>query len=151
MHTGAVEGSGVALRRLLAPACLLVLALLLAHVALMAGERHGEVMGPLHGHAASRSAAPVLVAPEAVGTTGGGVVTPEPAPHAPPASLGDCPARQAVLPLLVLLFLLVGTPRLFAVQPGGAGPFARPWGSRFSLPPPLAPARRRALLQVFLN
>ena len=151
MHTGAVEGSGAAARRTLTPACLLILALLLAHVALMADERHAEVMGPLHGHAASRSADPAPVAAKFGGATGGGAVAPEPAPHVPPASLGECPARQAVLPLLVLLFLLVGTPRLLAVQPGGAGPFARPWGSRFSLPAPLAPARRRALLQVFLN
>ncbi len=149
--TKVVQEPGVALRRGLAPVCLLILTLLLAHQALMISERHAEVMGSLRGHTVSRSAPSTPMGARVAGVADDRAVATEPAPHVPPVSLGECPAQQAVLPLLLLLLLLSGALRRFAIRPArGAVPYTRARGDRF-LPPPLAPARRRALLQVFLN
>ena len=128
--------------------CLFVLALLLTHVALMASERHGEVMGPPPaGIASTIEAAGAMIAkgvPHKDTSAGGR------APALPHSTLGDCPAQQAVLPLLLLLLVLAGLPRLHVAAPRATAPLLG-WRARFVLPPPLAPARRRAFLQVFRN
>ena len=68
---------------------------------------------------------------------------------APAMPVADCPLRRAVLSPLSSLTLLVLLAALAAIAPPAQAAWQRARGS--SLPPPLAPARRRALLQVFLN
>ena len=128
--------------------CGLVLLLLVTHLALMTTERHAAVMGPL----VSAGPEPAVLgasgqAAAAHGSVGIGEKTPE-EPHRP--VLGDCPAQQAILPLLLVLLVLGG---LVTSRPMLSRATGRPsgWHLRLPLPPPLAPARRRALLQVFLN
>ena len=64
----------------------------------------------------------------------------------------ECFAPNAILPDVLLLLALVGASLWFGrgspVLPGLPGGPADP---RLFHPPPLAPARRRALLQVFQN
>lgn len=126
--------------------CALILALCVAHQFLMASERHAAVMGPVHQQAAAPSPLAVamyhnlnLVAP-----------APGPLPGMPLPFMGDCPARQAIVPALFLLMLLVGG----ALGFGGwlnllSAVAARPRAPSLLLGSPLAPTRRRALLQVF--
>lgn len=117
--------------------CWLGLLLLLTHQAAMASAQCAVAMGPLHGHVAMRSG-PMLSTP------------PLPPPTVP-ATRGDCPAQQAVFPVLALLLLLLivvrGRPTGRHALPGGVPHHGEP---AVSYPPPLAARRRRALLQVFL-
>jgi len=123
-------------RRYLAGA-FLVLGLLVAHLLLMAHE-------PGHAQHTSHDAAATTAAMSLAMLT----VTPD-APATPRSVLDGCPVAQATLPGVLLLLLL-----MFAL---GARAWALPlttaqtWAGSFRAPPPpLAPARRRALLQVFL-
>ena len=124
--------------RLTGLCCTLVLLLIVTHVALMTTERHIDAMGPL------MDGSPAAAAAGQGDRSGEGV--PE-EPHHP--VLGDCPARQAVLPLLLILLALGGLVALRSTISHDTG-HQLGWHPRLS-PPPLAPARRRALLQVFLN
>lgn len=135
---------GWAWRRLLGPACLLVLALLATHQALMSSERHATVMGPLLGASA---VAPLMshIEQPALSPMADHRV---PAPH---LLLSDCPAQVATLPFLALLLTLIVVVRRVAATPGppDADRRARPLLA-WRAPPLLASTRRRALLQVFL-
>ncbi len=129
--------------------CMLVLAFCVTHQLLMASERHATVMGPLHQGAMSSFplASPAAIAMSIVGEAGNGPLSRTPRPV-----MSECPAQQAVIPLLLVLGLLVGV----LLRPGRALPLSAglpAWsrGVRDFLLPSLAPARRRALLQVFLN
>ncbi len=124
--------------------CALVFLLVATHVVLMASERHTAVMGPQMGAEPAMGAIARLL-PHAATHEGE-------APSAPHhAVLGDCPAQQAVPPLFLLLLLLMALLRRLLPLPPRATRLAWAWSCRLSLPPPLAPARRRALLQVFQN
>ncbi len=123
-----------------------VLALCLLHHLLMATLGHAIVMGALHEGGSGVAHAPVASmqgARNVGGHVGQGM------PSIPMPLLGDCPAQQAVLPLLLLVPLLLG----LVLLSGPRGVFVedsrslRPLDRAFS--PPLSPQRRRALLQVF--
>lgn len=123
------------------------LLLIVTHVALMATERHWVMMGPqMHATTPTGNSA-VLVPDDAI-------IQSDPdhggAPTTPRSVLGDCPAQQALPPLFLLLVLLLAM--LLAVPPILTADRDVPhgWHHRSSSTPPLAPARRRALLQVFL-
>ena len=130
-------------------ASLAALALFAVHLALLTGERHGPATGPLHGRVDSASVA--------------SHATPSAAPHATEelghhsrhTVLGGCPAQQAILPLLWAALALLGAVLARRGRRHGSagpdGPPARPRAFPPAVPPPLQPARRRALLQVFLN
>ena len=126
--------------------CMLVLALCAAHQLLMASERHGAVMVPLHER--------FIVAPAAVtaamdGTPEHGAVG-QPVPPQPRPLLGECPALQGILPFLLLLTVSLGLAALVTallISLGGHGRLCSP---RHRLPPLLPPPQRRALLQVFI-
>lgn len=129
-------------------ACVLVLALCMTHQLLMMTEQHAAVMGPLHERV---GAGPPVIEMLVVGLPG---IMGGPDGHRPqaPPVLGDCPAQQAIVPALLLLFAFLGTLARFRCRrdtPVGWGA----WGIVSWLdalrPPP--PARRRALLQVFRN
>lgn len=118
--------------------------LLVAHVTLMASERHATVMTPLHEQFSATLPMPVAahVAAHAA------FQSPAPAPF---HLIGDCPGQAAVVPLLLLLLALAG-------MKIGAGRTLRlavtsSLGFRSPIPvlPPVAAHRRRALLQVYLN
>lgn len=119
--------------------CLFVFLLVATHMALMADTRRmvaiGLQMRPTDGLIAT------------------GVADQEGRPVGPQPLLGDCPAQRAVLPLfllLLLLLLLVSHRCQGKASVADVGTLCR-WQHRISLPPPLAPARRRAVLQIFLN
>lgn len=127
--------------------CLLVLALCLTHQLLMVTARHLTVMGPLH----ERGILSPSPAPTAMTIlSGAGELNSLHLPVVPQPMTGECPAQQAIVPVLLVLILLAVFLRL------GRGP-ALPTVSRYPafglcdfLPPPLTPARRRALLQIFI-
>jgi hypothetical protein len=131
-------------RRDLAVWSLLVLGLIVTHLALMTTERHAEVMGPLHAAFGTIGmASPGIAEVEAPGHQ-------QHAPAAPDMVFGNCPAQQAVFPALLLLLFLAATIALISA-PGDN--IRRALNGRvltLGQPPPLAPAQRRALLQVFL-
>lgn len=126
--------------------CIVLLALCVAHQLFMATEQHIAVMGPLHqngGRAASMATAQAGAVPAP------GMVDGQPMPSVPQPLMGDCPAQQALIPLLLLLsFLLVALGRFGGpVPPGRARPGSH--SPRDAIPPLLPPGQRRALLQVF--
>jgi hypothetical protein len=129
---------------------LLVLALVLTHAALMATDHHSVAMEPLSALTEVTDWSVDLLATLGAGghehSSGR-----ERMPAAPHPVLGDCPAQQAVLPLLLVLVILVA----LAFARGGttlvASGLPRHWPAWWSLPPPLPASRRRALLQVFRN
>lgn len=118
--------------------------LLVAHVTLMASERHASVMTGLHEQFSATLTIPVVAHMVAHG------VAQSPAP-APLHLMGDCPGQAAIVPLLLLLLALVG------MSTGAGGPprlaVTNHLEFRSSIPvlPPVAAHRRRALLQVYLN
>ncbi len=125
-------------------ACLLGFALLLAHQLLMATPRHAAEMGLAH----PRGMAALPMAQPAAGVLVGDL----PAGPLPPANWEACLAQAGLLPALLLLLVLAGLAR--RLWGGGAVPTGRHADRprrRFLHPPPLEPARRRALLQVFRN
>jgi hypothetical protein len=69
-------------------------------------------------------------------------------PSAPQPLMGDCPAQQAIIPLLLLLSLLLAalTRTAGPESPGRTRPRSHP---RDAIPPLLPAGQRRALLQVF--
>ena len=131
----------------LGPCCALVFLLVVTHIILMASERHATVMAPQMGASSPMGAIARLLPRDAAHDAAEDGR--QPAPHH--TMLGDCPAQQTVPPLFLLLLVLMALlRRLLPTTPQATRPaWARP--CRFSLPPPLDPARRRALLQVFLN
>lgn len=131
--------------------CLLAFAILLAHQALMTTAHHARavVMGQRHEFVAAHAAPLPGPTVETVAPPAPGASVEEQAPHAPHPTFGDCRIASALLPLFLLL-VLVGA----CSRPGRLSPAAFParWrGIATVLVPPLAPARRRALLQIFRN
>jgi len=129
---GGVGGRAGAMRmvarrdgRMVARLCAVVFALCLLHQLLMTTLGHALVMGPLHDGgmiAAHAQPAAMLDARDAGASAG------HPMPAVPVPLLGDCPAQQAVFPLVLVLTLLFGLAVLAPLRP---------------------PRQRRALLQVF--
>ncbi len=135
------------LGRRLTLACLLALALLQAHQAVMSSERHATSMAALHERLAPSPA--IASAANLLSVAESGAHRTH---HAPRTALADCLNQQAILPLLLLMLVLLGVLR--AVGPAllpATGPRASAYRLLVPYPPPLASARRRALLQVFLN
>lgn len=125
--------------------CMAVLALCLLHQLIMATLGHALVMGSTHNSGMiAPQAQPAAMLDDARDL---GAATEHQMPSLP--LLGDCPAQQAVFPLLMALMLLLGLVML-AVEQGGrdaAARRARP--SCAVLAPLMPPQQRRALLQVF--
>ncbi len=129
-------------------ACVLALTLLLTHQALMVIEHHAGVMVG-RGTAVTE---PLAAGKSTAGGTHGEAFGGTHDSGAPRSVLGDCPAQQAVLPILLLsalLLVLLGAFRAGTARMQTAGAPHPAEGFPWSLAPP--PARRRALLQVFLN
>lgn len=130
----------------LAVLCMIVLALCVTHLMLMASERHAAVMWPLH----EQSMAPVEAAADATIARADGVEAHErPAPPAPVPLMGDCPAQQGIIPLLLALSLLLGAWVWGTTLVSRRDARHRPSSPRHGIPPLLPPPQRRALLQVF--
>jgi len=126
--------------------CAVVFALCLLHQLLMTTLGHALVMGSLHdgGMIAAHAQPAAMLDARAPGTIAGHSM-----PVVPVPLLGDCPAQQAVFPLVLVLTLLFGL-AVLAGAPGGCGAVgrrARP--PRAVLAPLMPPRQRRALLQVF--
>lgn len=126
--------------------CALVLLLLIAHAALMASREHIAAIGPLDWVAP----APCSGEHHENGLASLGAAGRGDAPSAPHSTLGDCLAVQAILPLLLALLSLNCLVGLRAAATRDTRRSLN-WHVCLSLPPTLPPARRRALLQVFLN
>lgn len=126
--------------------CMAVLALCLLHHLLMATLGHALVMGPSHdGGMIAPHVQPIMLLDERdPGTAAGHQM-----PSLPLPLLGDCPAQQAVFPLLVVLTLLLGLALLAGEQGGCGSAIRRARPSRLVLAPLMSPQQRRALLQVF--
>lgn len=128
-------------------ACLLILTVCVTHQFLMVSEQHIRVMMPLH-----YQRAPVLSAlPQIAIPVAHEYAEQRNAGH-PHLVLNDCTAQQAIVPFLLwALFLLVAS----IIFSDSAAATSRATllrrGDLWTLPYPLAPSRRRALLQVFLN
>jgi hypothetical protein len=133
--------------RWLGHGCVVVFLLIVTHVALMTSERHATVMGMQIG-----VPSPVGIIARLVPDTSPqqGAAEHDNDPAIPHSVLGDCPAQQAIPPLLPILLLLIIT----QLRTVAAWPYAdaavRIWCRRFTPPSPLTAARRRVLLQVFL-
>ena len=124
-------------------ACLLGLALLLGHQLVMASPQHATEMGMDRGRVTLTAGTTQVVA----GPTG--ELTP--AERQPLSGWEACFSQEGLLPALLSLLTLTSiwwlcaSVTLPAKTPRVGGHIAR-----FLHPPPLEPARRRALLQVFL-
>lgn len=129
--------------------CMLVLALCAAHQLLMASERHGAVMAPLHERFIVAPAAVTAVTAAMVGTPEHGAVG-QPIPPQPQPLMGECPALQGILPFLLLLTVSLGLAALVTAVLRYLGGHGRRCSPRRRLPPLLPPPQRRALLQVFI-
>ena len=130
----------------LLPTCLLVLVLFLGHQLLMATPQHALAMDMGRGPDLALSPAVQGVATSAAflaARDGGG--------SNPLTGWEECLAQAGVVPLLLLLltFADLWSGRTRAAL---AGRYARIAARAVRLlhPPPLAPSRRRALLQVFI-
>ena len=97
--------------------CALILLLVVTHVALMASERHLAMMGAPMGLTSSPALTGMLASPM---TAPEAIREPLPPPRAP--LIGDCPAQQAVLPLLFLLLLICFAGRSVLALPGWPPP-----------------------------
>ncbi len=126
--------------------CMAVLALCLLHHLLMTTLGHALVMAPSHdgGMIAPHAQPVMLLDARDPGTAAGHQM-----PSLPLPLLGDCPAQQAVFPLLVVLTLLLGLALLSGEQGGCGSAIRRARPSRLVLAPLMPPRQRRALLQVF--
>lgn len=124
-------------------ACVFGFALLVGHQVVMASARHAADMGMTRPRAMpTAGTARVVAAP--VGDLA-------PSEHRPLTGWEACLSQQGLLPTLLLLLALAGIWWRCAgatLADSLSQPDAR--AARFLHPPPLAPARRRALLQVFL-
>ena len=133
---------------MLAP--LVALALLAVHLGLLTSERHGPATGPWHGRVE-----PASIASHAALSAVPHGAAEELGRHARHTVLGGCPAQQAILPLLwAALALLSAFLALRGRRHGSAGLDGLPARMHAlppAVPPPLQSARRRALLQVFLD
>lgn len=116
---------------------LFVAFLLMTHIALMTTEEHAAAMGATH---SLHSGALQAIAATAASHHNTGEH------QAPTTVLDDCPAQQAILPLLLLVALT-----LLATGATGWRPIFPRQHHRVSDPPfPLTVPRRLALIQVFL-
>lgn len=136
------------LGRRLSFASLLVLAVLLGHALIMASPRHAEGMAMGRGRAMGAAG----IAPAVAALADDTAPAPAPGDRQPPPRWAGCSPQDGVLPTLLLLLIgavlwwrAARTARLDT--PARAGRRA----ARAARPPPLAPSRRRALLQVFRN
>ena len=129
-------------------ASLLVLVALLGHQLIMASPQHAE--GMVMGRGQSMGAADTAHAVAASADDR----TPHPTPgdQQPLSGWAECFSQDGVLPTLLLLLVIVvlwwrptSTAAIDTLARAGQR------AARFLHPPPLEPARRRALLQVFLN
>jgi hypothetical protein len=127
--------------------CAVVFLLVVTHVALMTSERHATVMGVQMG-ALSPAGIIARLVPDT--SPRQGAADHGDGPAIPHSVLGDCPAQQAVPPLILLLLLLIIALLRLPAAWLCADSAVRIWCRRFTLPPPLTAARRRVLLQVFL-
>src|SRR5262245_38519756 len=132
----AAGGAGVRRRTLtggLSLWCLLVFGLVVTHQLLMTTERHTWVMGDIHGTIG-------LAAPSAPGHA---VMTAadhdQPAP-AMPTMLGDCPAQQAIVPILLVLLTLAVAISIAGATDGACRLATTARGRARVHPPSLAPA-----------
>lgn len=144
MGTARRGENNAGLRRHFVALCAAVVVLCIGHQLLMASDRHATVMGSAHGWTGGTLPAAPLAG--AMGVHRADLAS-ERVPEMPLPLLGDCPAQQAVVPLLLLLVLLIGGTGGWWMVPGAGGAACRL--PVRSLPPPLPPAKRRALLQVF--
>lgn len=126
--------------------CVAVLALCLLHHLIMATLGHALVMGAAHdgGVRAPHARPAAMVGAGAAGPVAGHGMPPVPLPL-----LGDCPAQQAVFPLLMVLTLLLGLALLLGERGGGGFAICRARPARLVSAPLMPPRQRRALLQVF--
>lgn len=129
--------------------CMLVLALCAAHQLLMASERHGAVMAPLHERFIVAPAAVTTVAAAMHGTPEPGAVD-QTVPPQPQPLMGECPALQGILPFLLFLTMSLGLSALVTALLSYLGSHGRRCSPRRRIPPLLPPPQRRALLQVFI-
>lgn len=129
-------------------AWLLGLALLLGHQVIMATARHGDDMGM----GLDRIGLTAVTA-QAVAAPADQRDSPStPGDRQPLTGWEECFSQVGLLPALPSLLTLAGMLWLFT-SPAAVGmvSWAGEQFSRFLHPPPLAPSRRRALLQVFRN
>lgn len=129
-------------------ACLLGLALLLGHQLVMASPWHAAAMSMDRGR----------VMPAAVTTRVVAVPADDLIPHTTPRDQQpltrwqECLSQDGLLPALLLLLALAGIWwRLTSAALADMYSRVEEQVARFLRPPPLAPSRRRALLQVFRN
>lgn len=125
-------------------ACLLGFALLLGHQLVMATAQHADAMGMDRGRVALTAGTTPAVAGPADDLA--------PVERQPLTGWEACFSQDGLLHTLLLLLTLVGiwwrcAGTTLAALLSRAGNRV----ARFLHPPPLAPARRRALLQVYLN
>ena len=124
-------------------ACLLGLALLLGHQLVMASAQHAAEMGMDRGRVTLTAGNAQVVAGQA------GELTP--AERQPLSGWEACFSQEGLPPALLSLLTLVSIWWLCAsVTLPAKIPCVGSRISRFLHPPPLEPARRRALLQIFL-
>jgi hypothetical protein len=133
--------------RLLLLASLLVLVAFLGHQLIMASPQHAEGMVMDRGQGMGAADTAHAIAASADDRT------PHPAPGDRPPLSGwaECFSQDGVLPTLLLILIIVALWRPASVAPSASLARAGRRAARFLHPPPLEPARRRALLQVFLN
>lgn len=116
-------------------ACLLCVTILVGHHVLMGGMWPTMPVAQADGHGATGLALLSSALPDARSPR---------SPCAPDALLGHCLDPQGLLPLLLLALAAIA-----CLLPGLAGDPRLARGALGAAPPPLSPARRRALLQVF--
>lgn len=125
-------------------ACLLGLALLLGHQLVMASAQHAAEMGMDRGQVTLTAGTAQVVVGSADDLT--------PVDQQPLTGWEACFSQEGLLPTLLLLLTLAGIWwRCAGATLGDMLPRVGIHIARFLHPPPLAPTRRRALLQVFLN
>lgn len=124
-----------------------VLTLSILHHLLMTTLGHAFVMGSLHDNGMITPHAPPAAM---LDVRDPGASAEQRLPSMPMPLMGDCPAQQAVFPLLLMLALLLVLALPTGKQEGRevAARCTRPPGE--VLPPLMPPQQRRALLQVFI-
>lgn len=124
-----------------------VLTLSILHHLLMTTLGHAFVMGSLrdNGMITPYAQPAAMLDVRNPGTSAEGRL-----PSTPMPLMGDCPAQQAVFPLLLLLALLLGLALSTSTQERREDVARRLRLPREMVPPLMPPQQRRALLQVFI-